>query len=312
MAKRIRNEYCMIKYIELGKKIYDTSNPREQRRMVVFVLRSMWHDADMKKLMAFFEGNEVLRKFQLRHQFHIEQVTRCFFYNGATFKERMELVCETYRYLSNVLRPDAFMQICRHDANPRYKLWEGEFEGKPLVAELLMDAGQRKEGCLSVVLTCEENAFYQVIFWINRDKNGNEAMYIGAMQGPNLDEARDVVKRMTKWAHGYRTKNLILYMTQAVARSLGLKKIYAVSNYGYYANNHVRSDRKLKTNFGDFWLEAGGVETRDRRFYELPLVESRKTMEEVPTRKRAVYRRRFAFLDEVDAEIKATMKKALR
>ena len=35
---------------------------------------------------------------------------------------------------------------------------------------------------------------------------------------------------------------------------------------------------------------------------ELPLTETRKTMEEVPTRKRAVYRRRFALMDEIEAE----------
>lgn len=302
----------MNKYIRIGKQIYNMENTREQRRMVVFVLRSMWHDVDMKKLIAFFAANDVLRKFQERHQFHIEQVTRCFFYNGATFKERMALVCEHYRYLSEIMQPEAFMQVCCHNSRPRYRVWEGDFEGQPIWAELLMKAGQRKEGCLSVAIKYEGKDFYQMIFWINKDRNGNEAMYIGAMQGPNTEESRDVIKRMTKWAYGYRTKNLILYMTQAVARALGLKQIYAVSNYGYYANNHVRADRKLKTNFGDFWLEAGGKETEDERFYELPLVEPRKTMEEVPTRKRAVYRRRFAFLDEVDAEIEQAVKDILK
>ena len=302
----------MQKYIKLGKQIYNMENTREQRRMVVFVLRSMWHDGDMKKLIAFFDANEILHEFQERHQFHIEQVTRCFFYNGATFKERMALVCEHYRYLSKIMQPEAFMQVCCHDSRPRYRLWEGDFEGQPIWTELLMKAGQRKEGCLSVAIKYEGKDFYQIIFWINKDKDGHEAMYIGAMQGPNLEESRDVIKRMTKWAHGYRTKNLILYMTQAVARALSLKKIYAVSNYGYYANNHVRADRKLKTNFGDFWLEAGGKETEDKRFYELPLVEPRKTMEEVPTRKRAVYRRRFAFLDELDAEIEQAVKNLLK
>ena len=227
------------KYIKLGKQIYNMENTREQRRMVVFVLRSMWHDGDMKKLIAFFDANEVLRKFQERHQFHIEQVTRCFFYNGATFKERMALVCEHYRYLSEIMKPEAFMQVCCHNSRPRYRVWEGDFEGQPIWAELLMKAGQRKEGCLSVAIKYEGRDFYQIIFWINKDKDGNEAMYIGAMQGPNTEKSRDVIKRMTKWAHGYRTKNLILYMTQAVARALRLKKIYAVSNYGYYANNHV-------------------------------------------------------------------------
>lgn len=302
----------MQKYIKLGKQIYNMENTREQRRMVVFVLRSMWHDGDMKKLIAFFAANAVLCKFQERHQFHIEQVTRCFFYNGASFKERMALICEHYRYLSEIMKPEAFMQVCCHNSRPRYRLWEGDFEGQPIWAELLMKAGQRKEGCLSVAIKYEGKDFYQMIFWINKDRNGNEAMYIGAMQGPNTEKSRDVIKRMTKWAHGYRTKNLILYMTQAVARALGLKKIYAVSNYGYYANNHVRADRKLKTNFGDFWLEAGGKETEDKRFYELPLVEPRKTMEEVPTRKRAVYRRRFAFLDAVDTQIEHGIRKALK
>jgi uncharacterized protein VirK/YbjX len=64
--------------------------------------------------------------------------------------------------------------------------------------------------------------------------------------------------------------------------------------------NHVRVDRKLKTDFSEFWLEAGGWKTEDERFDELPLTEPRKTLEEVPTRKRAVYRRRFAMLDEID------------
>ena len=93
---------------------------------------------------------------------------------------------------------------------------------------------------------------------------------------------------------------------------MGLKHIYAVTNHGYYANNHVRRDRKLKTDFSKFWEESGGTLCKDERFYELPMVEYRKTMEEVPTRKRAVYRRRFALMDEIDdailKNIKAMMK----
>ena len=137
-------------------------------------------------------------------------------------------------------------------------------------------------------------------------------MWIGAMQGPNMAHARDVVKQATKVCHSYRTKNLVLYIAQAVARMLGLRHIFAVTNSGYYANNHVRVDRKLKTDFSEFWREAGGVNTDDTRFMELPLIEVRKTMEEVPTRKRAVYRRRFAMLDEVDREVEERMKEVLQ
>ncbi len=302
----------MQKYIEIGKKIYNMNNPREKRRMVVFVLRSMWHDKDMKEVMQFFDANPVLQKYQEKSLFHLEQITRVFFYNGATFQERKALVCQHYQFLSEKIKPEYFNQICCHDAAPRYVIWESEFQEKKIWAELSIFAGQRKEGCLSVIIKYDNADLYQIVFWINKDKQGKAAMFIGAMQGPNREGARDLVKQLTKWANGYRTKNLVLYMTQAVARTLGIERIYAVSNHGYYANNHVRVDRKLKTNFGEFWQEAGGKETEDNRFYELPLVEHRKTMEEVPTRKRAVYRRRFEFLDKVDEEIEKAVKRIMK
>ncbi len=73
----------------------------------------------------------------------------------------------------------------------------------------------------------------------------------------------------------------------------------------------MRRDRKLKTDFGAFWEESGGKLCDDKRFYELPLTEYRKTMEEIPTRKRANYRKRFALLDEIDASIASNLR-ALR
>ena len=163
-----------------------------------------------------------------------------------------------------------------------------------------------------MLLRLGESPLYQIIFWLAPDKAGEMSLWIGAMQGPNMADAREVVKRVTKHCHTYRTKNLILYMTQALARGLGLKHIYAVNNYGYYANNHVRVDRKLKTDFSEFWAEAGGRSTEDKRFDELPLVEARKTMEEVPTRKRAVYRRRFALLDQIDEAVAARLQELLQ
>ena len=62
-----------------------------------------------------------------------------------------------------------------------------------------------------------------------------------------MPNAKEIIKEITKVAHRYRTKNLMLYMLQAVARTLGAEHIYAVTNEGYYANNHLRRDRKIKT-----------------------------------------------------------------
>lgn len=307
---KFMSENKLQSYIDIGKQIYRLNNPREARRYYVFLMRSLLYRGKLNSLQRHFNSTPILKEIQKRYPFLYEQPTRAFLYNKSTFVERANIVKQHMNYLVEKLKPEFVLDIYSEKDLP---LWEGgDIDGKRLWACLYYEPGQRKEGILSVMLRLDQEPLYQIIFWIAPDKNENWSMWIGAMQGPNMDDAKEVVKKITNSCHRYRTKNLILYIAQAVARNLGLQKIYAVTNYGYYANNHVRTDRKLKTSFSDFWAEAGGHSTDDERFDELPLVEPRKTMEEVPTRKRAVYRRRFELLDTIDTAIAESIKKMLR
>ena len=291
----------MQSFYQLSKQIYDMENPREVRRALIFCMRAWLHRTKMRHLDAFFRKDPILKELAEIYPFVYEQPTRAFFYNKSTFDDRVRLVEAHMQFLRENICEDIFLGLYRRDP---IMLWSGlECMGEPMTATLFFEPGQRKEGLLSVILRLGLASLYQIIFWIAPAEDGTPAMWIGAMQGPNMGNARDVVKAVTKTCHSYRTKNLVLYIAQAVARTLRLGHIYAVTNEGYYANNHVRMDRKLKTDFSDFWREVGGTETVDGRFMELPLIEMRKTMEEVPTRKRAVYRRRFAMLDEIDSEV---------
>ena len=289
--------------ITLGKRIYRLEKWREFHRFVVFLARASLHHGAMQELYAWFETDDDRRAILAENPFPMEQVTRAFFYAGSTFAERVALTRHHYELLQAWLHPEAFRTCSTFHG---LRIWQSEDDASWQTA-LTFAPGQRKEGHLSLVMTAGGVSLYQMMFWLNLDKTGAPSLFIGAMQGPNAANAKDLIKDITKRSFRYRTKNLILYMTQAVARSLGVQHIYAVTNDGYYAQNHVRRDRKLKTDFGAFWEEAGGHPSSDPRFYELPLVEPRKTMEEVPTRKRAQYRKRFAFLDGIDAAIAANM-----
>lgn len=295
----------MINYIRLGKKIYNTKNTSETRRMLVFIVRCLLNTGRMNRLHRFFMKDDVRRRIAAEYPFVYEQPTRAFFYNQSTFDERARLVEQHMEYLEKHIKEDVFLGLY---SGKRYVLWESSGEIGHLRFELSYHPGQRKEGILSVVMRLDEDDLYQMMFWIAPDKAGEWALWIGAMQGPNMENARDVVKKVTRRCYSYRTKNFILHATQEVPKALGLTHIYAVTNYGYYANNHVRRDRKLKTSFSDFWEESGGHPCEDRRFYELPMTEYRKAMEEVPAHKRNYYRKRYALLDEVDASIAENIK----
>ena len=296
----------MSNFIELGKKIYDLNNPREAHRFAVFVARCCLHPKRMNRLEKFFEQSELLRKIAAGYPFVYEQATRAFFYYRSTFEERARLIEEHMQFLSARLNEDFMLKLY---GDKKIELWKMPLDETEMRLVICAESGQRKEGLAAVMLTlADETPIYQILFWIARSPDGKWAMWIGAMQGPNVDDAKELIKRITKKCHAYRTKNLILYAAQAIARSLGVEKIFAVTNEGYYANNHVRRDRKLKTSFSDFWAEVGGTPTDDARFFELPLTETRKTFEEIPSHKRAQYRRRFALLDDLDKSIEETLR----
>lgn len=300
----------MREFVRLGKKIYDMTNPREQRRFVVFVGRSMLHKKAMRKFIAWFKNDEQRRKLLEISPFPIEQATRAFFYHKSTWEERIKLIQEHILFLEENLRPEFFVRLVSVYGEEA-EIWRSEYQGEIWHVVFKNEAGQRKEGMLSLEMNLGHEHLYQIMFWLAHDKEGALALWIGALQGPNMPNAKEIIKEITKYSHRYRTKNLMLYMLQAVARQFGVRRIYAVSNEGYYANNHIRRDRKLKTDFGEFWTEAGGHPTADARFFELPLKEPRKTMEEIPARKRADYRKRFALQDAIDETIAANVRKMM-
>lgn len=295
----------MINFIELGKKIYDLNNPREAHRFTIFIARCLLHPQKIKELKDFFSQSKILSDIAENFPFVYEQATRAFFYHKSTFDERMNLIEQHMKFFSRTFNDEFLLKLY---GDKKIDLWKMPIdENREMRLVICLEPGQRKEGLASIMLRLNDDfPIYQTMFWVapeNFSHAENFSMWIGAMQGPNVEDAKELIKLITKKSHAYRTKNLILYAAQSLARALGLKKIFAVTNEGYYANNHIRSDRKLKTSFGDFWAECGGTLTDDKRFFELPLIEPRKTYEEIPVRKRAVYRRRFTLLDEIDAAV---------
>ena len=151
----------MPSFTELGKKIYDMNNPREVRRMVVFVVRCWLNRGRMRHLFAFFAQDELLRSVAAVYPFVYEQPTRAFFYNRSTFDERARLVEQHMDFLAAHFRPEVMLQLYREENIP---LWQADCEGQPLVLSLYFEAGQRKEGMLSAMLRLDGQPLYQMIF----------------------------------------------------------------------------------------------------------------------------------------------------
>ena len=302
---------------EAGHRLYVTSRLKEMKRYLVFRARCRMHKEIMEDFLAFFAETPLRKEILKGTPAFIEQVTRAFFYKDSSYEERSALIKTHVRYMEKHFTQEALRRLyidvnIKENCGELVPVWEDIFEEKPLCLSLYFHAGQYKEGCLSLILTWDGAPFYQIMFWFGPDmEKTGDAIWIGALQG--TPHGSDAIKRMTKAFFGYRPKNLIFYGLRNLARCLGISKIYGVTNAGYYAMNHIRMDRKLKTDFGAFWEECEGkpCET-DYRFYVMPVKEYRKDMSELKPSKRAQHRRRFEKLDAIDAAFDASCKKLLK
>ena len=291
-------EKNILEYI--SKSLYQTHILKEMKRYLVFRTRCRLHSSMVNDLLDFFAVTEQREKWLVGNPSFLEQATRTFFYKGSTWEERMQLVKNHVQIMEQHFNAELMDEL--YVEHKKVQLWEDSYLDKPLTMNLWFHAGQRKEGCLSLVLSYEGEELYQIMFWFAKNPaDGKDVIYIGALQGPQ--NGNELIKGLTKAFFGYRTKNLIFYGLRSLAKAMKITNIYAVANEGYYAMSHMRMDRKLKTDFGAFWQECEGKQCSDRRFYIMPVEEYRKSMEELKPSKRAQHRRRFAKMDELESAV---------
>ena len=104
-----------------------------------------------------------------------------FFYKGSTWDERIAIVKNHIEYMENIFNDEAIAKL--YVNGERIRLWEDTYEEQPLVMELWFHGGQRKEGCLSLVLSLGADELYQIMFWLAPSPEDNEmSLWIGALQ----------------------------------------------------------------------------------------------------------------------------------
>ncbi len=284
-----------------GKKYYNIRRHSELKRYFIYMARGFFHRGVMESMLEFFNASPLRRRFAEEHPFVIPLSARAVFYKDPKIADTAAMVKGTVGFLERRYGAKMFA-VCDD-----LELWRTDFDAKELSLHLCCIDQMEKEGILTVDLRLAGGSIYKIAFCLAGELRGRRedvlCLYIGALQGAHGEKTAERIKALTKFCFAYRTKNLILYAVRQIAKAWGVRRIYAVSNKGYFANSHMRVDKKIKTDLDGFWEETGGVACQDGIFYELPVEEYRKSIAEVKSHKRNLYRKRFAFLDEVKESV---------
>jgi uncharacterized protein len=164
-----------------------------------------------------------------------------------------------------------------------------------------------REGEIVLNLFVRDQRFYSIAFTLGVEA-GQPLVLVGALQGSNSETAQGVYRDITHALHGMRPRDLLMVGLKLLSGELGIQRIWAVSNESRQHNSPYFGDshkEKVLVAYNEVWIEHGGKEL-DNGFFEIPAVVRYKDMSEIPTRKRAAYRRRYQMLDKLALDIKSS------
>lgn len=163
-----------------------------------------------------------------------------------------------------------------------------------------------REGEIVLNLFIGDQRFYSIAFTLGLDSD-QPIVFVGALQGSNSDSALSVYRDITHALHGLRPRDLLMVAFKMLCHELKINRILAVSgdkrqhNSPYFGESHKD---KVLVPYDQIWIEHGGT-FLDNGFYEITTAFKHKEMEDIATRKRAAYRRRYQLLDKLALDIKA-------
>lgn len=126
-------------------------------------------------------------------------------------------------------------------------------------------------------------------------------LFIGGLQGRQDEDILSLYRDLTKDFHGMRPRDFLLEALRLFAIPVGARHLYAVAD-AYKISRHEYFGKRGAPGlyYDEIWEERGGVRVAPTHF-ELPLGGTRRDLEQVASKKRAMYRRRYEMLDQIAA-----------
>lgn len=137
-------------------------------------------------------------------------------------------------------------------------------------------------------------------------EDGNITFWIGALQGVMPPLGREAIAAATRDLNGLRPKQAVLHAADAICAWAGVRTMCApgVRNHIAYRWWHMR--RRLRTDLDGFWSEFTFVRTQ-RGDFVIPVPLPRRTIDEVPAKRRKEWGRRYARIDELTAALSVAL-----
>ncbi|WP_303846771.1 VirK/YbjX family protein [Aeromonas sobria] len=285
-----QERYCAK---SMARFLYPEGDDRKTFNRGKFVLRSLLYRKSLSRVFSLFQCDS-LKALPAMYPELLDKPMRPYRFACASARQRAEMLENHYR-----LQLECYPQLI----DPLYLgegIWLGHYPQSSCRILLRYDGTFRREAELALsIVNPEGQRLYSCAFSLAGSKD-RLILMIGSMQGPEpaVDNAQDRVRELTKEGHGLRPKSLLVQLVLQLAQTMGAAEVLAVRKRAHvFQAKRYSSKQKanLQADYDELWQEFDARDV-DANFVALQ-AQPRKPLEEIAAKKRAMYRRRYEWLD---------------
>ena len=277
---------------------------RDKLARLKYCVRALQHPRLTQEWFRLLDQSR-LRPVTQRHPRLFSKLQRPYLHRRLSPAGRLEAGRQHYGFLLRRLGDDAWAGI--YETEGLLLGWLPETGWGSYALRLLYRDQFEKEGDLVLAL-CEERRgepLFTLAFAVGQPTSDAAELFIGGLQGCRQANERERIVELTRAWHGLRPKALLVFALQRMAQLWNCQAIHAVGDAEHiYRHTHKR--REIRARHDEFWAESGGVPGADGNF-RLPAAPTVRDISELPRGKRPIYRRRYAMLELLGADIQMAL-----
>jgi uncharacterized protein VirK/YbjX len=226
-----------------------------------------------------------------------EVIFRPYVHSGWGLFERMRAVEEHYQIIAEhvpvlSIAAGEQLEVCRIAA--------GAHE---LRAVIDRPYWMRREGEIAISLFSGVDRIYTSMVLL-RGRASQYHLVVGSLQGDGR-ERQSLYKELTHAFHGMRPRDFHVRLLQIIAGEIECLYLLGVSDEAH-RSTHWLTKAVKQSLYDEVWKEHGGVIFAGG-FYKIHTGLTERPIDDIPSRKRAMYRRRYDLLREVQLQCRTSL-----
>ncbi len=163
-----------------------------------------------------------------------------------------------------------------------------------------------REGMLTLNIYVGVQRVFTLAFSFYKKTSDRICAIVGAIQGRHMQDIETLYREMTRKAHGVRPRDLLVEVFQLFCGRIGVEKIYAIADshrqnkHYFYCLKNKEDSRRL--DYDEVWANRGGIRNSEG-FFELPVPPVFRSLHTVIAKKRSMYRKRYAMLEQLERKL---------